>query len=209
MTPPRPRVLRILALLVGLTTSAARGEAVFELESEGSAVRFTLDATLHEVHGVFHVASGEVHFGRADGEASGKIVVDATSGNTGNAKRDRKMHESVLRSAEFPRIEFSPSSVVGTLDEAGTSRLRVSGTLRLLGNDHPLEVPVEVTPEGGLVRARATLTVPYVAWGLEDPSVFVLRVGKTVELEVELVGRLGRGPEPRKPEDSAGPAGAP
>jgi hypothetical protein len=59
-------------------------ESVFILDPAKSTVEFTLGASLHTVHGTFKVKSGEIHFDPAKGTASGAIVVDALSGESGN-----------------------------------------------------------------------------------------------------------------------------
>ncbi len=182
-----------------IATATLAGDAVFTVDPAASAVTFTLQATMHEVEGRFRVEPGEIRFDAASGSASGRIVIDASSGDTSNAKRDRKMHASVLRSSEHRRIVFEPTAVAGTLAPAGSSDLEVSGTLRLLDGAHAIEVPVGVTIEGEAVRVRTTFSVPYVDWGLTDPSVFVLRVAKTVEVVVDLTGRLA-GPEENAPD---------
>jgi len=183
------RVARSLMTLMTVSSLHA-ADSVLTIEPGSSQVTFTLQATAHKVHGTFAVASGEVRFDPAGGMASGSIVVDATSGDTDNKKRDKKMHLAVLRSGEYPRIVFEPVSFSGSFDPAGGGELQVSGILQLLGIDHEVKLPVEVAVDGDALRMRASLTVPYVEWGLKDPSFFVLRVGKTVQVEIDLVGRL-------------------
>jgi len=178
-----------LVTLMALSSLQA-ADSVFTIEPSSSQVSFTLQATAHEVHGTFEVASGEVRFDPLSGSASGSIVVSATSGDTANRKRDKKMHHVVLRSSEHPRIVFRPVSFSGSFDPAVGGELQISGTLQLLGIDHPIELPVEVAVDGDALRVQASLTVPYVEWGLHDPSFFVLRVGKTVAVEIDLDGRL-------------------
>jgi hypothetical protein len=71
----------------------------------------------------------------------------------------------------------------------------MDGVLTLHGQPHQmsLTVPVEVHSE----RASADLTfvVPYVQWGLKNPSTFILRVNDKVDINVRAVGRL----EPSNP----------
>jgi hypothetical protein len=42
-----------------------------------------------------------------------------------------------------------------------------------------------VRPEGNSYSATTHFTVPYVAWGLKDPSNFLLHVSNQVDIDVE------------------------
>ena len=101
----------ISAVLAG---SVAAAESTLTLDPTASRITFTLKATLHQVDGSFDLTSGEIRFDPETGTASGRVVVDARSGDTENAKRDKKMHETVLKSVEHPLIVFEPTSFEGT-----------------------------------------------------------------------------------------------
>ncbi len=163
------------------------------LDPAASRIAFTLHATLHRVEGSFRVQSGELRFDSSTGQISGRIVVDARTGDTSNAKRDAKMHGAVLESERFPELVLEPLSFDGSIAPEGESRIEVRGDLVVHGVRHPFVLPVELSIDGEQVRATATFDVPYVEWGLEDPSAFVLRVDKVVRVTAELVGTLGAG----------------
>jgi polyisoprenoid-binding protein YceI len=90
-------------------------ESVFVLDPSKSSVEFTLGASLHTVHGTFKLKSGEIHFDPAKGTASGAIVVDASSGESSNEGRDKKMHQGILESPKFSKIVFVPARIEGKM----------------------------------------------------------------------------------------------
>ncbi|HZI63227.1 MAG TPA: YceI family protein [Thermoanaerobaculia bacterium] len=191
---PGTRTRLALPLFAAASALAGAGAGAAELrlvlDPAESRVAFSLDATLHTVRGTARLEHGEVRFDPASGAASGEIVVDARSAETGNGSRDRDMHRKVLDSADFPQIVLEIERLSGEFAPAGRSDLRLGGRMRLQGGAHPIEIPVQAEAAGEKVTAKARFTVPYVAWGLPDPSTFVLRVGKQVAVEVAAVGRL-------------------
>jgi polyisoprenoid-binding protein YceI len=160
------------------------------LDPSATTVSFVLGATMHKVNGSFRLISGEVTYDPATGNASGEIVVDARSGDSGNNKRDRDMHRKVLESESHPTIVLRPERVEGELPTEGDADLRVVGSLHLHGRAHPVDIPLTVSVSQESLRLRATFEVPYVEWGLRDPSKFVLRVAKHVIVSVDAVGSL-------------------
>lgn len=199
--------LSVLCLVLLAVLPSAAAERVLTFDPGSSSVRFTLDATLHTVHGTLKVTRGRVRFDAVPGPASGEVVVDAVSGATGNDGRDKKMHEQVLLSAKYPEIVFVPRQTSGDLPASGKGTLTVDGVMRVAGTEHAVTLPLQVEVEGATVRVTSTFQVPYVAWGLDDPSVFLLRVGKEVAVEVEASGTLaaaaGQGATPSDGESAA------
>ncbi len=194
MTPISDRRLRFLSLFLFTTSFAVCSmpaqDAAFELDPAKTRIDFTLGDILHTVHGSFKPKSGVGHFDLASGTARGAFVVDATSGASGNRTRDRKMHKEVLESAKYPEIVFKPAHVTGTLSPVGSSTLLVQGAFQIHGSDHPLTLSVPLHGNGGDLTGTLKFAVPYVAWGLKDPSTFLLRVSKEVEIDVAVSGRL-------------------
>ena len=175
-------------ILVSFASPSFGQEEVFELDPAKSTVNFTLDATMHTVHGSFKAKGGSIRFDPQSGAASGKIQVDATSAESGNDSRDHKMHKEVLESEKYPEISFSPSQIVGKV--APGSNLQVQGTFRIHGSEHPLTLSVPLEISGDQLIAKFHFVVPYVEWGMKNPSTFVLRVNKEVSIDIAATGRL-------------------
>lgn len=177
-----------VAVLVLSASLVAAEERSFQLDPAATTVSFTLGDVLHTVHGTFKARSGSIQFDPSSGAASGNFVIDATSGASGNDTRDRKMHREILESNEYPEIAFSPTKVSGSIADGAS--VQVAGVFHIHGADHPIELTVPVVLKGEEMTAKFHFVVPYVAWGMKNPSTFVLRVGKEVDIDVVAVGRL-------------------
>lgn len=178
-------LLAVGTMLVGSHARAAGNPiGTVELDPHHTVVAFHLDATLHDVHGTFALRSGTLSVDPTTGAASGTILVDATSGESGNTSRDVRLVGEVLDGARFPTIRFRAERVEGHPDSAGTFHATLYGVLTLRGDDHEVAVTVDGRRAGDTLIARARFTVPYVAWGLPDPSLLFLTVAKTVDIDV-------------------------
>jgi polyisoprenoid-binding protein YceI len=173
-----------------LPAAAFAQPRIFDADPAASAVNFSLGDVLHSVHGTFHVRSASVDFDSATLKMSGSITVAAGSGKSGNDTRDRKMTADILDAAHFPDVTFVPTGYQGTINTQGDSTIQVSGTFTLHGAPHDITVPMQIHLDGGACTAKAQFSVPYVKWGLKDPSTFILRVGKEVQIDLSLVGSV-------------------
>jgi polyisoprenoid-binding protein YceI len=185
----------LIALFVALaahaiTPTVCAQESIAQLDAAQTKVEFSLGDVLHKVHGTFKLKSGEIQFDPSTGKASGAIVVDARSGDSGSNGRDHKMHRDILQSDKFPEIIFIPGQVKGALAPQGPSRMEVSGQFQIHGEAHDVTLPVDVEADGRQLRLTAQFTVPYVKWGLKNPSTFILRVSDTVTIDIHAVAHL-------------------
>ena len=103
------------------------------------------------------------------------------------------MNSDVLDVAHYADVSFAPKSYQGTIAASGDSTIQVSGVFTLHGTPHDLTVPMRIHIDGGNLTAQGQFTVPYVQWGLKDPSIFVLKVAKEVGIDLTLVGRVTPG----------------
>jgi polyisoprenoid-binding protein YceI len=142
------------------------------------------------VEGSFHVQSGTIDFDRNAQTISGAVVVAAGSGNSGDQGRDKKMNSDVLDVAHFAEVSFAPKSYQGTVAPSGDSTIQVTGIFTLHGTPHDLTVPMQIHIDGAALTAKTHFQVPYVQWGLKDPSIFILKVAKVVDIDLMLEGRL-------------------
>jgi len=172
------------------TTRTAASEIRLSLDPAQSKLNWTVDSTLHMVHGIFNIKNGNLRFDPETGKASGEIIVLVTSGDTGNTSRDEKMHKEVLQSSQYPDAIFKPSQIEGHVSSTGASDVKLHGTLSLHGSDHDLVVPVHAELANDHWKGTAKFEVPYIQWGLKDPSNFLLKVKPIVSVELEMSGSI-------------------
>jgi polyisoprenoid-binding protein YceI len=153
-------------------------------------IHWTLDTLLHMVHGTFQLRSGTVTFDPATGKASGALVVDARSGQSGGESRDSRMHSSILESAKFADIVFRPDHVEGQIPAQGKGSIRVHGQFVLHGQSHEMTLPIDLDVEAQQIGAKSRFPVPYISWGLKNPSTFILKVDNKVDIELVATGRI-------------------
>jgi polyisoprenoid-binding protein YceI len=167
---------------------ASTSEIALTLDPAQSKVHYTVDSTLHAVHGTFNLKSGSIHFDPSTGKAGGEIVVFATSGESGNDSRDKRMHKEILETAKYPEVVFHPTHLEGKVAASGPSDVKLHGIFSIHGTDHELTVPVHAELGGDHWTGTGNFEVPYVKWGIKDPSNFFLKVKHVVNVELQMSG---------------------
>lgn len=177
-------------LIAGYASVSFAEQMSLELDPDRTTIEFNLEDILHKVHGTFKMKSGTFQYDTETGSVSGSVVVDANSGDSGSKSRDGKMDRDILESNRYPEISFTPATVGGSVSREGDSVLEVQGAFRLHGEDHMIVLTVPVKITGNEFTATTEFVIPYVQWGLKNPSMLFLRVSDKVSIKISAAGRL-------------------
>jgi polyisoprenoid-binding protein YceI len=182
----------VLALAVILAPAALAQHQTFAVDPDASEVKMTLKTTHELVNGAFHIQSGSVEFDRSAPKMSGSVVVLAGSGKTGNGSRDKKMNKEILQAEQHATVSFEPKSYAGVIAPSGDSTIQVTGIFTLLATPHEITIPMLVQLEDTTATAKAHFAVPYIQWGLKDPSFLFWKADHDVAIDLLLTGRIAK-----------------
>ena len=181
---------KIFIMIAALGPAALAQHQAFVVNPDASEVKMTLNTTHEVVTGTFRIEKGSIEFDRSKAGMSGSVFVEAGSGKTGNDSRDRKMNKDILEVSHYANISFEPASYSGVIPSSGDSNIQVTGNFTLLGMSHTISVPMLVHIEGARATAKAHFVVPYVQWGLKNPSFLVWKADDDVAIDLNLVGTI-------------------
>ena len=182
----------VFALAVILAPVALAQQQTFVANPDASEVKMTLKTTHEVVNGTFHIQSGSLEFDPSTAKMLGSVVVLAGSGKTGNGSRDKKMNKDILQVEQHATVSFEPKSYAGAIAPSGDSTIQVTGIFTLLGVPHEITIPILVHLEAATATAKAHFVVPYIQWGLKDPSFLFWKAEKDVAIDLFLTGRLSK-----------------
>ena len=181
--------MKAVVSILFLAVSAAAQPTALTVDPAQTKVEYTVGSLLHTVHGTFTLKRGNIRFDPAGGSAEGELVVDATSGKSGSDARDKRMHKEIIESAKYPEIVFHIDRVDGAVMPEGRSKVQLHGTFSIHGADHELTAPASVDASDGEYKAEVQFTVPYIKWGMKNPSTLFLKVDDKVQITVLAVAR--------------------
>jgi polyisoprenoid-binding protein YceI len=185
------KFFEVAALTLIFVPAALAQHSTFAVNPDASEVKIKLNTTHEVVNGTFHVQSGSIEFDPSATKISGVVVVAAGSGKTGNDSRDKKMNKDILKVDQYTTVSFAPKTYTGTISVPGDSTIQVSGVFTLLGTPHDLTIPMQIHIDGTKSTAKARFVVPYVQWGLKNPSFLIWKAENDVAIDLSLVGNIG------------------
>ena len=100
------------------------------------------------------------------------------------------MKREFLEVTSFPVATFTPQKVSGFNPTASSQKISVTGTMTLHGGNHPMTLEFTVTQDGTMTTATARFAIPYVDWGIKNPSIPFVKVEKEVTMDIVAKGTL-------------------
>jgi YceI-like domain len=182
--------LAVVAIALIFAPAGLAQHQTFAVNPDASEVKMKLITTHEVVDGTFHIQSGSINFDRTASHISGIVIVAAGSGKTGNDSRDKKMNKDILKVDQFATVSFAPKAYNGTIAASGDSAIQVSGVFTLLGTAHDLTIPMQIHIDGSKATAKAQFVVPYIQWGLKNPSFLIWKADNDVAIDLNLVGQV-------------------
>jgi polyisoprenoid-binding protein YceI len=182
--------IALAMVCVGAVRAAALRAGTLELDPSKTLIEFSLRGSLHTTHGQFRLKRGRISADQRTGNAEGEIIVDAASGESGDPLRDDRMRDAVLETASWPEITFKPRRIVGNLDSNGNFRANLEGLLLLHGSKHDVVIEAQGQMTERQLIATAHFSIPYVEWGLKDPSILFLAVANRVDIKIATAGSI-------------------
>jgi polyisoprenoid-binding protein YceI len=168
----------------------ARNLAI-HFDPQATQIRFKVGSLVRDVRGTFQLKGGALAVDPDSTLAQGELLVDATTGQTGNSGRDKQMQEEVLESKRYPSIFFHAEHLRGQVPKTnGSSDVIADGMLNIHGADHPMQMKVHLVRVGNALSATTHFSVPYVEWGMKNPRGAFLHLSKTAQVDVSAKGTI-------------------
>jgi polyisoprenoid-binding protein YceI len=145
------------------TSDLSRLAGTWVLDPGETSVTFRTKAMwIVPVEGTAKALSGDAQVG-PDASASGTLVIDATSFDTKNKRRDAH-----LRSRTFLEVDKYPTIVFTATGggAAGAGRIEISGVLTVHGRNQPLTLQAEVNESATSASLSSEVEIDRRLWGV-------------------------------------------
>jgi|SRR5579862_6034981 len=202
----KPLTLGALVVLAvsSLSTASAQTEKFTVGNAAGmkASQEFTFDsvADFENFTGQTHKVTGSITINPKAGTASGRILVDIASIDTGMAARDEHLRsEQWFNTARFPNAVFETTSVKrksgDTFEVAG--RLMLHGVTRTIKTEATArymkasEATRKAMFKGDVLNVKTSFKFRLADYGVTIPSIAKGKVGETITVRLNLFGYSG------------------
>jgi polyisoprenoid-binding protein YceI len=171
----------------------------YQLVSENSEARYLVHEQLanhslpNDAVGRTRVVSGVLVVGADGSVVAGEshFVVDLTTLQSDEDRRDRFIQRNTLETSQYPTAEFVPTEIRGLpspLPASGAATFQLIGDMTVHGVTHPVTWDVTATLDNGQLTGTAKTQFTFEDFGMSPPSAFVvLSVEDNVRLELDFV----------------------
>lgn len=179
--------------LVALVLAAASTEGrTYAVEPAKSTVRYHIVHKFHDVSGSSSAIEGKAVLG-PDGNVLAMVRVPVASFDSGERNRDSSMREAV-EAGRFPFVVFKgtarldPAAIASA--RAVTLKTAMDGEVELHGVKKRVAtaLELELSPDG-TARARGSFQVSLDAFGVERPSLLLIKIDDACRIDVDLALR--------------------
>jgi polyisoprenoid-binding protein YceI len=170
---------------------------VYQINSDGSEASFTLNEELMGVPttvvGVTPKVAGSitVDWTNPSNTKISKLEIDATDFKTDNERRNGAIHRFILQTAQYPKIEFEPTSIEGlpaSVKPGDALNFKVTGNLKIRDVTNPVTFDVTANANDDEISGQAQTVVKHKDFQLSIPSVpIVANVTEEVTLTLKFV----------------------
>jgi polyisoprenoid-binding protein YceI len=188
----RRNIQRMLAVALWVAQAAVSQQISVDFDPATTKINWSLVGNVHTTHGTFQLKEGHAKIDPETGNASGELTVAAETGESGNGPRDKRMKKEILETDKYPEIRFKITKLEGNVSAVAPWTVRVFGQFSIHGASHEINIPMAVTMKDAEFTGTGKFVVPFVDWGMKDPSNFLFKVDKAVEVELVAAGRVKR-----------------
>jgi polyisoprenoid-binding protein YceI len=160
--------------------------AAYAVDPAASEIRYQIVHKLHRVTGSSRAVQGKVLV-RDDGSFLGGVLAPVASFRSGDDDRDARARE-ILERGGHRLVVFKGSA---RLPPGGAAQVvPVEGELTLHGARRPLTVLATVEADrAGALRVRGSFEVSLDAYGVERPSLLLIRIDDACRIDIDLTLR--------------------
>ena len=179
-------------LLIGLITPLGVLNEPYQFNASSGSVHFTVDSTWHQIHGTAKEFAGRIWLERSNDPSSARVEVKlpVQQFDTDSSRRDSRMRE-VMAAEKFPEVvvksaEFGGGCKFAELSVGKSCDSTLAGELTIRGVTRPQTLHVHALGAPTGISFSGKTQLQWSDFGVEDPSIIVAKLDKTVEIEVTL-----------------------